>query len=151
MYIYKLNRMEPTICGIHYSTATLRNCSSLRGANSDPGQFTGCSISKEQATVDVKDTNDMLDAHLGPNHDSTCPENIKNMAILWVHCCTWPTLVATKTSPSSPSSEVWHLRYSSDFGMRLDRKLKNPRSNWDGQLGSTDRHKLGWNPCSWFS
>ena len=37
----------------------------IRGANSDPGEFTGCSISKEQATADVQDTNDMLSAQLG--------------------------------------------------------------------------------------
>lgn len=38
---------------------------------------------------------------------------------------------------SSPSSEAWHLRYSSDFGMKLELRW----STW-----STDQHKLGWNP-----
>eukprot|EP00434_Breviolum_minutum_P019100 symbB.v1.2.016836.t2/scaffold1278.1/size127201/5 len=36
---------------------------SLNCAKSDPGEVTGCSISKEQATAYVKDTNDMLSAY----------------------------------------------------------------------------------------
>lgn len=46
-----------------FKDVPLLNHNSVNCANSDPGQFTGCSISKEQATVDVKDTNDMLDAY----------------------------------------------------------------------------------------
>jgi len=46
-----------------FKDVPLLNHNSLNCANSDPGEFTGCSISKEQATVDVKDTNDMLSAY----------------------------------------------------------------------------------------